>query len=62
MKYRDAKHLKSGDQVRLKDGSKLIVLNTEILGSLKVVRINCVSINEDQVVVYNNDIDEYHIF
>lgn len=62
MKYRDAKHLKSGDQIYLKDGTKLLVLNTEVIGSLKVVRVNCVSMNEDQIVVYNKDIEEYHIF
>lgn len=59
MKYRDAKHLKSGDQVKhTRTGALLIVSDIEILGSLNIVRINCTTmVLNHKVVVYNSEVE-----
>jgi hypothetical protein len=44
MRYREAKHLKQGDEVFAKEsGTLYYVKNIEVYGQVKMVRINCVN-------------------
>lgn len=58
MKYRDAKRLQPGDQVKSKElGIFLIVQDVELLWISNTVRINCLTSNKQKITVYNNDIE-----
>jgi len=58
MRYRDAKDLRSGDQVKRKiDGAFLIVKEKEVFGQYKIVLLHCVDLDNEGVALYNNEID-----
>jgi hypothetical protein len=58
MRYRDAKDLHNGDQVKRKsDGTYLIVSSTEVFGQYKKVYIHCVDEHNAKVSLYNDEVE-----
>lgn len=57
MKYRDAKKLQSGDEVKRKsDGAILLIKEVEVFGQYKKVRFTC-DISGTRVVVYHDEVE-----
>ena len=58
MRYRDAKSLQPGDQVRHKESKEaLTIVTTEVYGLTKVVRLNCVTLDGNKVSYYHSDVE-----
>lgn len=56
MRYRDARLLKQGDKVYSKESGNLyFVKSTEVYGSVKVVRINCVRADKEGDISFLHD-------
>ena len=57
MKYRDAKKLQNGDEVKRKsDGAILLIKEVEVFGQYKKVRFTC-DISGTRVIVYHDEVE-----
>lgn len=58
MKYRDAKKLQNGDQVRWKEDQSIwTVKSTEVYGQHRIVKLNCVDENNSYKSLFNDEVE-----
>lgn len=58
MKYRDAKKLQNGDEVvRKSDNLSLTVKDIEVYGQHRIVKMNCVTVANVAVSVFNDEVE-----
>ena len=58
MRYREARLLKTGDQIALKSDPNIILLvvSTECYGQHKKVKINCTDLYSETISVFNDEV------
>lgn len=57
MRYRDAKKLQNGDEVKRKsDGAILLIKEVEVFGQYKKVRFTC-DLTGSRVIVYHDEVE-----